>query len=93
MKLSLNSYNDETSAYKTKLTKLFDSVQSLTAKEDLLCRLKRRLLTFAALQLNRNKVFLGSNATRLSGELLSSISQGRGAHIAQEIVSYFIKSH
>jgi hypothetical protein len=83
----MNSYQIEPSIYESQLEMLFGSVKSLTAKEDLLIRLKQRLITLLATRLNHAKVFLGPNATRLAGQLLSAIGQGRGAQIAHEIVS------
>lgn len=92
VKLQFNSYEVSPSSFDSQLYRLFSSVQSLTAKEDLLIRLKQRLITLIAVQLNHSKIFLGPNATRLSGQLLSAVGQGRGAQIAQEIVSDFFKS-
>ncbi|XP_046441689.1 cytoplasmic tRNA 2-thiolation protein 2-B-like isoform X2 [Daphnia pulex] len=85
LKLEMNSYQIESSIYESQLETLFGSVKSLTAKEDLLIRLKQRLITLLATRLNHAKVFLGPNATRLAGQLLSAIGQGRGAQIAHEI--------
>lgn len=87
VKPQMNSYEADPSDYANQLQKLFDSVKSLTAKEDLLLRLKQRLITLIATRLNYPKVFLGPSATRLAGQLLSAVGQGRGAQIAQEIVS------
>lgn len=86
VELQLNSYQVLPSKYGNQLQRLFASVQSLTAKEDLLARLKQRLIMLLAVQLNHGKVFLGPNATRLSGQLLCAVGQGRGSQIAQEIV-------
>lgn len=91
VKLQFNSYEVVPSIYDSQLQRLFSSVQSLTAKEDLLIRLKQRLITLLAIRLNHSKIFLGPNATRLSGQLLSAVGQGRGAQIAQEIVSNLMK--
>lgn len=87
LNLQLNCYENSPSDYEIQLQKLLSSVQSLTAKEDLIMRLKQRLITMLAVKLNHPKVFLGPNATRLSSQLLSAVAQGRGAQIAQEIVS------
>ncbi len=87
VKVHFNSYETERSIYENQFEELFTSVQSLTAKEDLFVRLKQRLITLLALRLNCTKVFLGPNATRLAGQLLTAVSQGRGAQIAHEIVS------
>ena len=86
VKLEKNSYQIKSSVYESQLARLFSSVKSLTAKEDLLIRLKQRLITLLATRLNHAKVFLGPNATRLAGQLLSAFGQGRGAQIAHEIV-------
>ena len=88
LNIHFNCYQSEPSIYGKQLVELFSSVQSLTAKEDLLIRLKQRLITLLVHKLNHTKVFLGPNATRLAGQLLTAVGQGRGAQIAQEIVSH-----
>ena len=51
------------------------------------CTRRLRLLAAVAKQQGVTKVLLGNCATRLSVHLLSSISQGQGAHLPYDIVS------
>ena len=50
-------------------------------------RLKLRLINMSAVQLKQQKIFLGPSANRLAGQLLTAVSEGRGAQISDEIVS------
>lgn len=62
----------------SKLKSLFESVSSLTAKEDLLKSLRHHVILGIARKEGYTKVMHGDCATRLSVRLLSNISQGRG---------------
>ena len=44
----------------------------------------------AAHQTGHTKVLVGDSATRLGIKILSSITQGRGAHLAAQVVNMFI---
>ena len=87
--LQHNDYNIQTSPLSGQLQQLLDSVKCLTAKEDLLLRLKQRLIIMSAIQLKQHKIFLGPSATRLAGQLLTAVAQGRGAQISDEIVCLY----
>ncbi|XP_056148024.1 cytoplasmic tRNA 2-thiolation protein 2 isoform X2 [Lampris incognitus] len=64
------------------LQKLFSSVKTQTAKEDLLHILRQHLLVHIARREGYSKVMLGENCTRLAVKLLANISLGRGAQLA-----------
>ncbi len=75
------------------LRQLLDSTDSLSTKEDLLMRLKHRLITLSAAKLGFKKVFVGNSATQLAGKLLSAVAKGRGSQIADDIVSVSCKQN
>jgi len=87
--LQHNAYKIQLSPLSGQLQELLASVKCLTAKEDLLLRLKQRLINMSAIQLKQHKIFLGPSATRLAGQLLTAVAQGRGAQISDEIVSLY----
>lgn len=89
IRLHFNNYEiaNGSQLHQDQLVNLFSSVKSLTAKEDLLLRLRNELIAKCALRLNHFKVFLGLTATRLASQLLTAVAQGRGAQISDEIVS------
>ncbi|XP_071401442.1 cytoplasmic tRNA 2-thiolation protein 2 [Centroberyx affinis] len=64
------------------LQRLFGSVKTLTAREDLLQTLRQHLLVHTARTEGYSKLMLGDNCTRLAVKLLASISLGRGAQLA-----------
>lgn len=64
-----------------KLLSLFDSLKTVTAKEELIYRLRCKLLAFKAKELGYHHVFLGESSSRLAINILSNIAQGRGAHL------------
>ncbi|XP_041866781.1 cytoplasmic tRNA 2-thiolation protein 2 [Melanotaenia boesemani] len=66
------------------LQQLMASAQTLTAKEDLLSKLRQHLLVHTARTEGYSKVMLGESCTRLAVRLLSGISLGRGAQLAQD---------
>lgn len=78
---------DAPPVYHRQLKELFTSTQSLTSQEDLLFQLKHRLLTSVALKLGFKKVFVGSSSSRLAGQLLAAVGEGRGSQIARLVVS------
>merc|ERR1712071_219085 len=80
-----NGYELPSSGHQVQLKNLFDSVQNLTAQEDLLIRLKQKLIHFAADKSCHTKIFIGSTGTRLAGQLLTAMAQGRGAQLADEV--------
>nr|XP_057933085.1 cytoplasmic tRNA 2-thiolation protein 2 [Doryrhamphus excisus]XP_057933086.1 cytoplasmic tRNA 2-thiolation protein 2 [Doryrhamphus excisus] len=66
------------------LRQMMDSVKTLTAREDLMSTLRQQLLVHTARSEGYTKVMLGHNCTRLAVQLLTSISLGRGAHLARD---------
>ncbi|CAL4122848.1 unnamed protein product, partial [Meganyctiphanes norvegica] len=70
---------------KFKLQELFNSCSSSSAREDLLLQLRQDMISRCAESLGFTKVFVGDNATGLAVSLLSSVAQGRGAHLASKV--------
>ncbi|XP_075872824.1 cytoplasmic tRNA 2-thiolation protein 2 [Nelusetta ayraudi] len=66
------------------LQQLMASAKTQTAREDLLSTLRQHLLVQVARTKGYTKVMLGDNCTRIAVKLLTSISLGRGAHLAQD---------
>ncbi|XP_041644833.1 cytoplasmic tRNA 2-thiolation protein 2 [Cheilinus undulatus] len=66
------------------LQQLIGSASTLTAKEDLLNTLRHHLLVHTARTEGYSKVMLGDSCTRLAVKLLTSVSLGRGAQLAQD---------
>jgi len=77
--------NEQHAALSSKLTDMLSSAKTLTCKDNLLNTLRLRLLTRACTASGHSKLMLGDTCSRLSVRLLSSITQGRGAHIAHEM--------
>ncbi len=44
-------------------------------------------MVYAAQQTGHTKILVGDSATRLGIRILSSITQGRGAHLAMQVVN------
>lgn len=78
---NLNKNNDETKQ-SDKLKKIFESMKSITSKEELLYRLRCKLLAFKAKELGYQHVFLGETSSRLAINILSNIALGQGAHLS-----------
>ncbi|XP_010879623.1 cytoplasmic tRNA 2-thiolation protein 2 isoform X2 [Esox lucius] len=66
------------------LQRLFASVRTLTAKEDLLQTLRQHLILHTARTEGYTKVMMGDSCSRLAIKLLSNISLGRGASLAMD---------
>ncbi|KAG7214364.1 hypothetical protein INR49_023075 [Caranx melampygus] len=66
------------------LQQLISSAKTLTARQDLLSTLRHHLLVHTARTEGYSKVMLGDNCTRVAVKLLTSISLGRGAQLAQD---------
>ncbi|XP_031160562.1 cytoplasmic tRNA 2-thiolation protein 2 [Sander lucioperca] len=66
------------------LQQLIGSAKTQTAREDLLNTLRQHLLVHTARTEGYSKLMLGDNCTRLAVKLLTSISLGRGAQLAQD---------
>jgi hypothetical protein len=87
IKVYKDDYTVDQSPYDNQLHDLFSSVSNLTAKEDLLLRMKQNLVASVANKLQHKKVFLGATGSRTASQLLAAVAQGRGAQIADEIVT------
>lgn len=66
------------------LQQLMSSAQTMTARQDLLHNLRQHLLVHTARSQGYSKLMLGDHCTRLAVKLLTSISLGRGAQLAQD---------
>ncbi|XP_042776792.1 cytoplasmic tRNA 2-thiolation protein 2 isoform X1 [Panthera leo] len=64
------------------LSRLFDSVKTLTAKEEFLHTLRTHLILHVARTHGYSKVMTGDSCTRLAIKLMTSLALGRGAFLA-----------
>nr|XP_026257627.1 cytoplasmic tRNA 2-thiolation protein 2 isoform X2 [Urocitellus parryii] len=64
------------------LCRLFDSVRTLTAKEELLQTLRTHLILHVARVHGYSKVMTGDSCTRLAIKLMTNLALGRGAFLA-----------
>ncbi|KAF6034398.1 CTU2 [Bugula neritina] len=80
----LSPNNAEVKTSQERLQQLFDSVQTITAKEQFLRTLRQQLISQVAKSQGYSKVIIGDTSSRLSVALLSSMAQGKGAHIAYD---------
>ncbi|XP_057170609.1 cytoplasmic tRNA 2-thiolation protein 2 isoform X3 [Ursus arctos] len=64
------------------LSRLFDSVKTLTAKEELLQTLRTHLILHVARTHGYSKVMTGDSCTRLAIKLMTGLALGRGAFLA-----------
>ncbi|XP_036780127.2 cytoplasmic tRNA 2-thiolation protein 2 isoform X3 [Manis pentadactyla] len=64
------------------LSRLFGSVKTLTAKEELLQTLRTHLILHVARTHGYSKVMTGDSCTRLAIKLMTSLALGRGAFLA-----------
>ncbi|XP_068383852.1 cytoplasmic tRNA 2-thiolation protein 2 isoform X1 [Eschrichtius robustus] len=64
------------------LSTLFSSVETLTAKEELLRTLRTHLILHVARTHGYSKVMMGDSCTRLAIKLMTSLALGRGAFLA-----------
>ncbi|KAF6077193.1 cytosolic thiouridylase subunit 2 [Phyllostomus discolor] len=64
------------------LSRLFNSVKTLTAKEELLQTLRTHLILHVARTHGYSKVMTGDSCTRLAIKLMTSLALGRGAFLA-----------
>ncbi|XP_040109620.1 cytoplasmic tRNA 2-thiolation protein 2 isoform X1 [Oryx dammah] len=71
-----------TTAQTQALSRLFDSVKTLTAKEELLQTLRTHLILHVARNHGYSKVMTGDSCTRLAIKLMTSLALGRGAFLA-----------
>nr|XP_055072554.1 cytoplasmic tRNA 2-thiolation protein 2 [Misgurnus anguillicaudatus] len=66
------------------LQRLFSSIKTLTAKEDMLQTLRQHLILHTARANDYSKVMMGDSCSRLAVKLLSNIALGRGAALASD---------
>ncbi|EPQ05408.1 Cytoplasmic tRNA 2-thiolation protein 2 [Myotis brandtii] len=71
-----------TAAQTKALSRLFNSVKTLTAKEELLQTLRTHLILHVARTHGYSKVMTGDSCTRLAIKLMTSLALGRGAFLA-----------
>ncbi|XP_057566702.1 cytoplasmic tRNA 2-thiolation protein 2 isoform X5 [Hippopotamus amphibius kiboko] len=64
------------------LSRLFSSVKTLTAKQELLQTLRTHLILHVARTHGYSKVMTGDSCTRLAVKLMTSLALGRGAFLA-----------
>ena len=57
-----------------------------TSREEIVKRLRAKLINKIATELGIKKVLFGLNQSKLAVELLSNVAMGKGAHIATEMV-------
>ncbi|KAK7175693.1 hypothetical protein R3I93_000072 [Phoxinus phoxinus] len=70
--------------HKLALESLFSSLNTLTAKEDMLHTLRQHLILHVARENGFSKVMMGESCSRLAVKLLSNIALGRGAALASD---------
>ncbi|KAM6177156.1 cytoplasmic tRNA 2-thiolation protein 2 isoform 2-T2 [Erethizon dorsatum] len=71
-----------TAAQTEALCRLFESVRTLTAKEELLQTLRSHLILHVARAHGYSKVMTGDSCTRLAIKLMTNLALGRGAFLA-----------
>lgn len=80
--------NLEDSAYlpehKLALQRLFSSLKTLSAKQEMLQTLRQHLILHVARENSYSKVMMGESCSRLAVKLLSNIALGRGAALASD---------
>ncbi|GLH09716.1 uncharacterized protein GBIM_14759 [Gryllus bimaculatus] len=72
-----------------RLQSLFAQLKSLSSKEDLLLKLRHKLLFSVAEELDCSKIFVGDCATDLAVSIMANLSLGRGAQLPYEVVDPF----
>ncbi|GLH09715.1 Cytoplasmic tRNA 2-thiolation protein 2 [Gryllus bimaculatus] len=68
-----------------RLQSLFAQLKSLSSKEDLLLKLRHKLLFSVAEELDCSKIFVGDCATDLAVSIMANLSLGRGAQLPYEV--------
>lgn len=67
------------------LIEFFNNLTSETSKEDLLKKLKFKVIVHAAKSLGCNKIFFADDSTSLSICILTNVSLGRGAQLSLDV--------
>ncbi|XP_043463311.1 cytoplasmic tRNA 2-thiolation protein 2 [Leptopilina heterotoma] len=81
----IDSPGEENAKEEEETKNTFLKLSEQSAKNDLLVKLRTRLLIRAARHLNCNKIFTAETATSLSISILSNITMGRGAHLSLDV--------
>lgn len=68
------------------INNLFQSLKSMTSKEDMLSQLRLKLITDMAEHLKCNKIFTAEVGTDLAIKFLSNMSLGRGNQLPLQVV-------
>lgn len=69
-----------------KLNEAFNSIIAQTTKEEFLRRIRMQLIVDVAKKLGMDGIFVASSGTRLAGQLISDVAQGKGNQIHLETV-------
>ncbi|XP_072527107.1 cytoplasmic tRNA 2-thiolation protein 2 isoform X2 [Salminus brasiliensis] len=80
----LGVHSQHSPEHRVALERLFSSLKTLTAKEDMLQTLRQHLILHTARTNGYSKVMMGDSCTRLAIRLLTNISLGRGAALAAD---------
>lgn len=80
----MHSVFDNYTREKKLLLDALDCFKSLSCKEDFIKNIRYKLIVNIAKHIDCTKIFVGESATWLAVQLLSSLSQGRGANISDE---------
>jgi len=73
--------------------KLINDTRTDTSREEIIKRLRAKLINKVATELGIKKVLFGLNQSKLAVELLSNVAMGKGAHIATEMVIAAISNY
>ncbi len=65
---------------------MLKNTQTDTSREEIIKRLRAKLINRISNELGIKKVLFGLNQSKLAVELLSNVAMGKGAHIATEMV-------
>ncbi|XP_043255189.1 cytoplasmic tRNA 2-thiolation protein 2 isoform X1 [Colletes gigas] len=67
------------------MQKIFNNLESNTAKDELLRQLKRKLIVSVARELNCNKAFVADTSLDLAVQVLTDVSTGRGCQLSVNV--------
>ncbi|XP_053986584.1 cytoplasmic tRNA 2-thiolation protein 2 [Hylaeus volcanicus] len=82
---SINAGGVNTASNDAVMQKMFNSLDSDTAKDELLRQLRRKLLVSIAHKLNCNKVFVADTSVDLAIKVLTDVSTGRGYQLSSNV--------
>lgn len=75
------------SKMQSKIFEAVDSINNQTTKEEFIRRIRLQLMVDVAMKMGMDGIFLASNGTRLAGQLIADVAQGKGNQIHLETVS------